>query len=107
MPFVSSVQTLDAEDRETCLTRANASVKRKRNKTAACSEVVRHVGGDLNELFAGDVYVRLRRHLDQCPNCDVYIDSLKKVALLYRRYPDPRLKHKLRKRLHRIVSLIQ
>jgi len=66
---------------------------------------VRHVGEDLDELNAGNVYARIRHHLDACPNCEAYIDSLKKVVKLYRRYPDPRLKNKVRRRLQSIIPL--
>ena len=79
-------------------------MKRKSNETK-CSDIARSVGEDLNQLRIGDIYVRLKRHLDRCPNCEAYVDSLKKVVKLYRRYPDPRLTNKVRKRLHAVISL--
>ncbi len=77
----------------------------KRQHTATCTDVARRVGEDLDRLRVGDIYARLRRHLDHCPNCEAYVDSLKKVVRLYRRYRDPRLSNKVRKRLHAVISL--
>ena len=78
---------------------------KRRRGTTTCTDVMHHAGEDLDELLAGDVYARIRHHLDHCPNCEAYIDSLKKVVKLYRRYPDQHLGNTVRKRLHAVVSL--
>jgi len=68
-------------------------------------DVVRHFGEDLDQLLAGDMDARIRHHLDNCPNCEAYTDSLKKVIKLFRRCPRPRLGSNVRTRLHTIIPL--
>lgn len=70
-----------------------------------CSEVAKHVQEHLDYRLSQAEHRKLKEHLDNCPNCTVYLDSLKKTVRLYRQYPDPKIPNKVRKKLHAVLKL--
>jgi len=76
-----------------------------KNKSVRCKEVFNHICDHLDERIDSPQCREIRGHLDRCPNCMAYLDSLKKTILLYRAYSEPRLPEKTRKRLHSVLKL--
>lgn len=50
-------------------------------------------------------YRQLKLHLEHCPHCTLYLDSLKKLIVLYRRYPDQMVKTRMRQKLYSMLDL--
>jgi RNA polymerase sigma-70 factor (ECF subfamily) len=71
-----------------------------KKKRVTCKEVFNHICENLDEKINSPQCREIRRHLDRCPNCVAYLDSLKKTIRLYRAFPQPRLPMKARKKLH-------
>jgi anti-sigma factor RsiW len=69
-------------------------------KTAKCREVFRYICENLDDDLDSPECREIKRHLDGCPNCLAYLDSLKKTVMLYQAFPHPRLTKKARKRIH-------
>jgi hypothetical protein len=70
-----------------------------------CGEVARHVQEHLDYRLSKAEYRKLKEHLDGCPNCTAYLDSLKKTVRLYHEYPDPKIPNKIRRELHATLKL--
>ncbi len=47
----------------------------------------------------------IKKHLDSCPDCSAYLDSLKKTILLYKHEPGPRVPLSLHKRLVKVIDI--
>jgi len=63
---------------------------RKRTSILPCSKVLRHIRTELDSRLNLAAYRHMRKHLENCPNCLCYLDSLKKVVYLYRHLRDSR-----------------
>lgn len=55
-----------------------------------CRDVFRHICGNLDEDLNSRKCRSIKKHLQGCPDCRGYLDSLKETILLYRRYPVPK-----------------
>ena len=56
---------------------------------ASCRQVYQHICDHLDEDLASPRCRRIRHHLEGCPDCMAYLDSLKKTIILYRSAPTP------------------
>jgi predicted anti-sigma-YlaC factor YlaD len=74
-------------------------------KKIDCLEVAKHVCGELDEHMNSAECRAIRKHLETCPNCTAYLDSLKKTVLIYRRVPNPRAPKRMRKQLFAKLKL--
>jgi hypothetical protein len=70
-----------------------------------CRDVASHVQKELDERLRLEAFRRIRAHLEICPNCIAYLDSLKRMVRLYRRAPIPRLGKKARMKLFAAIHL--
>jgi len=70
-----------------------------------CLEVTKHVCGDLDEHIDSAECRAIKKHLESCPNCTAYLDSLKKTVLIYQRIPNPRFPAKSRKKLFATLKI--
>jgi predicted anti-sigma-YlaC factor YlaD len=70
-----------------------------------CSDVAKHVQVELDQRLSLGAFKRIKAHLRNCPNCAAYLDSLKRIVLLYRNAPPPRLPKKRRERLFAALKL--
>jgi len=68
-------------------------------KKIDCLDVAKHVCGDLDEHIDSEECRAIRKHLESCPNCTAYLDSLKKTVLIYQHIPSPRFPKRSRKKL--------
>jgi len=53
----------------------------------------------------GDCDRELKKHIDVCPECAEYFQSIRDTIRLYNRYSCPDVSERVRKRLHRILKL--
>jgi anti-sigma factor RsiW len=71
----------------------------------------RHLLGDLSDYVDGEASAELcaeiERHLGDCDNCRVVIDTLRRTVKLYRGLPGPALPSAARERLYRSLDLGQ
>ncbi|MBI5878458.1 MAG: zf-HC2 domain-containing protein [Chloroflexi bacterium] len=69
----------------------------------------RHLLGDLSAYLDGDaapvVCAEIERHLRDCADCRVVIDTLRKTVTLYRTQPASRLPDDARDRLYAALNL--
>ena len=76
-----------------------------KKKTVCCDDVLNHICEELDTKLTSAKCRELKRHLEQCPNCTVYLDSLRKTIMLYSSAPNPRLPQKARKKLFATLKL--
>jgi len=72
-------------------------------------EICRHLLGDLSDYLDGEASAELcaeiERHLADCADCRVMLDTLRKTMLLYRGLPQPDLSPQARERLYQALDL--
>ncbi|MBI5305344.1 MAG: zf-HC2 domain-containing protein [Chloroflexi bacterium] len=68
-----------------------------------------HLLGALSQYLDGEasanVCAEIEKHLADCTNCRVVVDTLRKTILLYREQPKPVLNDDARARLYRSLDL--
>ncbi len=77
----------------------------KKTSMIHCKEFLRRVCTDLDEHLSSAKCRELKKHLEQCKNCTIYFDTLKRTIELYREYPDPKVPSKTHKRLYTTLKL--
>lgn len=69
----------------------------------------RHLLGGLSEYLDGEasseLCAEIERHLADCEDCRVVVDTLRKTVLLYRDLPQPGLPAGARERLFKALDL--
>ena len=55
-----------------------------------CDEVLNYVCENLDEDLHSPKCRLIKSHLNECPDCAVYLKSLKNTINLYKRYPLPK-----------------
>ena len=69
----------------------------------------RHMLGDLSLYLDGEASAELcfeiERHMSNCENCRIVVDTLQKTVLLYRDLPQPTLTDDARERLYQALDL--
>lgn len=55
----------------------------------SCRQVYQHICDHLDEDLSSARCRQIRHHLEECPDCKAYLDSLKKTIVLYRAAPVP------------------
>lgn len=76
-----------------------------KKKTVHCSDVLNHICDELDTKLTTAQCRELKRHLEQCPNCTAYLDSLKTTIKLYSTVPAKYPPHKLRRQLFATLKL--
>lgn len=68
-----------------------------------------HLLDDLSDFLDGkaseEICAEIERHLSNCGNCRVMVDTLRKTILLYRELPQPELPPDARQRLYQSLNL--
>jgi len=59
-----------------------------KNTTTKCKDVFNYICDKLDQDLNSPQCRTIKKHLDDCPNCLAYLDSLKKTILLYKAYPE-------------------
>jgi predicted anti-sigma-YlaC factor YlaD len=70
-----------------------------------CKQVYRYLCDNLDENIRSARCRAIRRHLECCPDCRAYLDSLKKTVLLYRQMPSPRVPARTHRELVKLLRL--
>jgi predicted anti-sigma-YlaC factor YlaD len=71
-----------------------------------CPELINELSDYLDGVAAPEICAEIERHLQECPDCKVMVDTLEKTISLYReREGDTELPEDVRKRLYRVLDL--
>jgi hypothetical protein len=76
-----------------------------KKRTVRCHDVLNHICEELDTKLTSAKCLALKRHLEKCPNCTAYLDSLRKTITLYSSTPKPLLPGKVRKELFAVLRL--
>lgn len=76
-----------------------------RLKKINCKSVAEHVCDELDEDINSAACRAIKKHLESCPNCTAYLDSLKKTVLIYKHTPNHRFPSKARKKLFATLKI--
>jgi len=56
-----------------------------------CLDILRQLSAYIDDELPGEICAELRRHLGACPNCEVFIASLRDTLKLCRQHEPPPL----------------
>ena len=76
-----------------------------KKKTVRCHDVLGHICEELDTKLTSAKCRALKSHLEKCPNCTAYLDSLRKTVTLYASSPNPRVPGRARKDLFAVLKL--
>lgn len=62
-----------------------------KHKTGRCMHILQRLSAYIDDELASDVCQEIRRHLGACPNCEVFVESLRHTVTLCRHKPAPAL----------------
>jgi predicted anti-sigma-YlaC factor YlaD len=64
-----------------------------------CKRTYKYICENLDVDLNSPACAQIKKHLDDCPNCMAYLDTLKKTILLYQEYDKPELRKSPKERL--------
>jgi anti-sigma factor RsiW len=70
-----------------------------------CKDVYLYICDNLDAELNSARCREVRKHLDACPDCTAYLDSVKKTVFLYRTAPSPKVPAAAHERLFRTIDL--
>jgi len=70
-----------------------------------CKEAYRHICENLDQDINSPQCRQIKRHLEGCPNCRAYLETLRKTITLYRVAPAPELSSSVKKKLLKSITL--
>ena len=76
-----------------------------KKKTVRCKDVRCHICEELDTKLTSAKCCELKRHLEGCPDCTAYLDSLRKTISLYKTVSTPRLPKKAQQKLFSVLKL--
>ena len=68
-------------------------------KQKHCNDIFKYICDNLDQDLNSVECKEIKRHLESCPYCFTYLDSLKKTIILYRKYPDPKIPELIHKNI--------
>lgn len=71
--------------------RSPASRHQHDHRKSRCLGILRQLSAYIDDELAGDICQEIRRHLGACPNCEVFVTSLRQTVSLCRHSPVPSL----------------
>ena len=80
-------------------------MKSKRVKIVHCKDVAKHLCENLDQQLNSRMCREIKKHLQDCPNCTAYLDSLKKTISLYQGVSTPPLSNSAHKKLYAVLKL--
>ena len=72
--------------------RSGSSSHRHTPGQGPCLDILRQLSAYIDDELPSDICREIRRHLGACPNCEVFIVSLRQTVTLCRHRPVPPLK---------------
>jgi anti-sigma factor RsiW len=73
-----------AQERAHHPSRRSGRPSRSQKNKAHCLHILRQLSDYLDDELAQDVCAEIRRHLGTCPNCEVFVSSLRQTISLCR-----------------------
>lgn len=73
--------------------------RRHGHSKAGCLKILRGLSAYLDDELEGDVCREIRKHLGACPNCEVFLASLRSTITLCRHVTPPPLSSAAKARL--------
>ena len=70
-----------------------------------CKEAYRHICENLDHDINSRQCRQIKRHLEGCPDCRAYLETLRKTVTLYRVAPEPELSSSIKKKLLKSIAL--
>jgi len=61
------------------------------HKTGRCLHILQRLSAYIDDELASNVCEEIRRHIGACPNCEVFVESLRHTVTLCRHRPAPAL----------------
>lgn len=79
--------------RHTSGRRPRASMTRHQHDhgKSKCLNILRQLSAYIDDEVTGDICQEIRRHLGACPNCEIFVSSLRQTVSLCRHRPAPSL----------------
>ena len=59
------------------------------HKTGRCLQILQRLSAYIDDELASNVCEEIRRHIGACPNCEVFVESLRHTVSLCRHRPSP------------------
>lgn len=72
-----------------------------------CSDVFRHICDNLDADLNSPACREIRKHIDGCPDCAAYLDSVKQTVSMYRALPAPTVPKSAHHHLFKTITLAQ
>jgi hypothetical protein len=70
-----------------------------------CKGVYKYICENLDANVNSPKCRAIKKHLDACPDCAAYLDSLKKTILLFKREPGPSVPLSVHRRLFKKIDV--
>jgi hypothetical protein len=71
-----------------------------------CEQVYLHICDNLDQKIDSPQCRQIKQHLEACPDCQAYLDSLKKTVALYRALPVPKMSKQAHRKLFATIRSI-
>ena len=71
-----------------------------------CKNIYHHICENLDADINSPKCKAIKKHLDECPDCSAYLDSLKKTIVLYRRETGPTVALSVHNRLWKNIDSV-
>ncbi len=72
---------------------------------ATCHELLDGLSDYLDGEAPAQLCAEIERHLAECENCRIVVDTLRKTVTLYHRLPQPLMPEQARERLYKRLDL--
>ena len=70
-----------------------------------CRDVYLHICDNLDQKLNSRECMEVKRHLDRCPDCRVYLDTLKRTVHLYQIARAPNVTPRTHRNLRKAIDL--
>ena len=85
------------------VSRGRMAAHRHQPGNSHCLDVLRQLSAYIDDELPSDICGELRRHLGACPNCEVFITSLRQTVTLCRHSQTPQLSARDRAEIRREI----
>lgn len=68
-------------------TRPASSTHQHAHGEGHCLDILRQLSDYIDDELPSDICAEIRRHLGACPNCEVFVSSLRQTVTLCRHHP--------------------
>jgi len=70
-----------------------------------CIKNIEEICGELGEDLNSIKCLEIKKHLDECPTCCAYVDTLNKTVEIYKVLPDKDVPDSVHKKLWKVLKL--